>query len=493
MKTLPPENIHTEYKESKKNIPNDMWETVSAFANTEGGNIFLGIKEIKHENGFKEFIPQGVKNIEKQKEDLLNTVKDKSKISIPAFKEKDIKFIKINNKDIIQISVSQAKYNDVPVFLKGDPKKAYIREGERDSLASREELVNMIKNTEETDNFDLLDGFSVKDDLKLIDVQNYKALIYEQTQNEAFLNMDIPEFLFNIGLIKKDRKDGKKKITKAALLLFGKFNSIVEVYHSFLLDFIIKSNSTDADYIDRIVTSNAPNSPENIFGFYTAVSNKINSLIDNKFELSGLVRKDNGEKLIVILREALVNCLVHADYRSKLPTKITFLNDKIIFENAGKMLAPVDEFFLNTGSVTRNDLIFQIFMIAKIGEHTGSGGYRIKNNSDQMKLLTPKIDTSYQKTKLIIWKITEEDIIKTLPEKWQETYKIISEKLIVKYKDLEHLYKNRYEGRNILSAMIDKGLIEKTGKNKGTRYSIPVSSPTGRKIISDYINGLQKL
>ena len=67
---FPDENRHIEYKECSKNeLPKSIWETISSFANTDGGIIFLGVKECKktHEN-----IPVGVKDADKLKTDFLN-------------------------------------------------------------------------------------------------------------------------------------------------------------------------------------------------------------------------------------------------------------------------------------------------------------------------------------------------------------------------------------------------------------------------------------
>lgn len=57
------ENEHIEFKEAKNDFPRDALETISAFANTDGGYLILGYKEIK-EDVFK---PEGVNNIKKVK------------------------------------------------------------------------------------------------------------------------------------------------------------------------------------------------------------------------------------------------------------------------------------------------------------------------------------------------------------------------------------------------------------------------------------------
>ncbi|PAY50373.1 hypothetical protein A8C37_10435 [Ligilactobacillus salivarius] len=488
-----PENIHLEYKESKKQLPSEMWETISAFANTDGGTLFLGVKEIKKDNSPSDFITTGVANSQKLKNDLLDQLKNKNKISFPIVSEEDIEILNNNGHDIIKISVPKASFHNRPIFIKGNIKNTFIREGERDSRATENDLRAIIRDSSGTDNFDLLNNFSIDNDLVITDIQNYRAYLIEKTQDESYNYLNIEEFLYKIGLLRIDRQDGIKKLSKAALLLFGKYNSITDIYHSFFLDFSVKNNLMDANYRDRIYTSDTLGSPNNIISFYFSVVNKITALIQNEFDLnSDLSRKDAGDKLLRSLREALVNSLVHADYQSNLPTKIIFYNHKVEFVNPGQVMVPLSQFFESSDSKTRNDLIFQTFIRAKLGEHTGSGGYTILHTSLDLKLEKPEIDSNPSKTTLTIWKETQEEFIEKLPPHWRETYSVMSKKLIVPFSELKHLYPTRYQGIKILNEMIAANIIEKVGKNKGTRYKIRGDNPIVKHHMDHFIRQLQK-
>jgi len=65
------EGVDLEYKKAKNNLPESFWETYSAFANTNGGKIILGIDE-------KNIDPyQGVNNPQKIRDNLFALVANK--------------------------------------------------------------------------------------------------------------------------------------------------------------------------------------------------------------------------------------------------------------------------------------------------------------------------------------------------------------------------------------------------------------------------------
>ena len=59
-----------EAKEAKSELPKNIWKTVSAFANTSGGWIVLGIKQ-----NDKKFEISGVDNAEKLEQDFQGTLR----------------------------------------------------------------------------------------------------------------------------------------------------------------------------------------------------------------------------------------------------------------------------------------------------------------------------------------------------------------------------------------------------------------------------------
>ena len=71
------ESSQVEYKKAKNDFPKDAWKSYSAFANTTGGYLILGISE----DECKKPVLTGVKDAEKIISDFCSTLGDRSKVS----------------------------------------------------------------------------------------------------------------------------------------------------------------------------------------------------------------------------------------------------------------------------------------------------------------------------------------------------------------------------------------------------------------------------
>ena len=87
------EKVDIECKKAEKNVPKSAYESYSAFANTKGGYIILGVREDKTKTDPKErFIIQGIEDAPKQKEDFWNTING-NKVNINLLTDDDVKIV----------------------------------------------------------------------------------------------------------------------------------------------------------------------------------------------------------------------------------------------------------------------------------------------------------------------------------------------------------------------------------------------------------------
>lgn len=99
-----------EYKSAKGGFPGSFWETFSAFANTQGGVIVLGMKE---KNG--KFTPDGL-----TEEQL--AAHNKSCVSIPLLTERDVEeHVMEDGVRLLVFSIPKAPYYLCPVYLTLNP------------------------------------------------------------------------------------------------------------------------------------------------------------------------------------------------------------------------------------------------------------------------------------------------------------------------------------------------------------------------------------
>lgn len=471
---LEKESKFIEYKAGKGKIPKDLWETYSAFANTSGGKIILGVSEIKS----KKYEITGVEKAELRVEEFWKMVTNPEKVSTNILKESDIEIKTIKGKDVIIINVPEAPYTKKPIYINGHKELCYKRIGEADKKATNEEFKYMIINASDDIDNELLENFDIED-LNKKDVIAYRDLLIENTGDERYIDMPFEDFLKDIGILKRDRKNLNKKsylLTAGGLLFFGKYNSIIDYFPNFQIDYFKKNSVFDVDWLDRISTGDKDFPDMNVFSFYMKTMGKLAQSIENRFNLNENMSRDAFlNDMSVMLREALTNTLVHAYYKDDKPIKIINYNDFWEFYNPGNMRITKEEFIHGRTSKVRNSVISILFRKLGFVERAGSGGPRIFRTVDKYELRSPEINNSDIDTDIKIWKFepmayyqnrddTERKVLEIILQNNYITKTIASENNISEYKF-----------RKSIKKLIDEKIITKKGKGRSVIYELKIT------------------
>ena len=153
------ERVTLECKKSENCVPKSIWETYSAFANTNGGYIILGVEEnLTAERIEDRFHIHGVNNVEQQRKDFWSTI-NSDKVSSCLLKDEDVQVVEYGDRiNLIVIHVPQAIYRDKPVYINGNVYKGtYKRNHEGDYHCEESEVKAMIRDANEDGNVSVAD------------------------------------------------------------------------------------------------------------------------------------------------------------------------------------------------------------------------------------------------------------------------------------------------------------------------------------------------
>lgn len=367
------ERISLECKKAENKLPNSIWETYSAFANTYGGTILLGVIEnLKEQDRSKRFTILGLQDTDKLLRDFWNMLNNKEKVNINLLRDEDVEIIKIDGKEVISIRIPQARYNLRPVYINNNwMTGTYKRNHEGDYHCSDVELRMMFRDANEESNDEQPIEYYTMDDIDNPTLDRYRRRFQTENPEHIWNDLDNKDFLRQLGGYYINRQQQKEGLTMAGLLMFGKGISIRERFSNFRMDYIDKSNlEGDERYSDRLTYDGTWEN--NLYNFMRMVTPRLTRDLPRPFKLEGMQRKDDTP-LHKAVREAFTNSIIHADFMINGILKVEKFDDGLIFTNPGLLKLPLEQIYAGGESKARNQHIQIMLRMIGLGENIGSG------------------------------------------------------------------------------------------------------------------------
>lgn len=389
------ENNRIEAKKALGGLPHSIWETYSAFANTIGGIILLGVEERKD----KSLHPVNLPDPDKLIKEFWDIVNNPNKVSVNILTDKDVSVQDVEGNHIIVIRVPRADRYDKPVYLDDNPMTgSYRRNGEGDYRCTREEVQAMLRDAAvQTQDMRVLDKMG-KDVLDADTIRRYRIRMKNHRPGHVWEELEDGEFLYRLGALGRG-EDGLLHPTAAGLLMFGFEYEIVKEFPYYFLDYR-EQMEDGVRWTDRITSSSGEWSG-NIYDFYFRVYNKIAQDIRVPFKLEGGDRIDDTP-VHKALREALANCMINADYYGRQGVVIVKERSQIVLSNPGGFRIDIEAAKSGGVSDPRNAALIKMFNLVNIGERAGSGIPNIYSVWKKQGWKLPVLSESYDPDRITL-------------------------------------------------------------------------------------------
>ena len=469
------QNIHEKYYvEMKKasELPNAFWESYSSFSNTAGGLIILGVVENTPKNEIR-----GVDNPSKALTSLWDQVSNPNKVNYRNIENQDVNTYDIDGKTVIIVYVKEASEAMKPVYLNGRLENTWIRTGDGDRKATKEEIAAFLRNAQPGQDTLDADGITL-DDLDLDSIITFKERVSKRYPKQKYIEMSNERFLSEIGACYTNKVSGKLIVKRGTLLFLGKVNSIKKLFPHFHLDYFNRKGNNPR-WIDRVSDDEPGDYEINIYNFYNLVYEKIKALLQEAFALDSIQLRIPFSDFDETIRECLVNCLAHADYVQGFPsTKVEAFDGWFRFFNPGKMLVSCQQFISGGDSRPRNEIIMKLFRLLGASERQGFGGPLIYKTALLNDFRRPEIVSDIEHTELKVWNI---DLGDSYPDLLPDEKQIL--RLIVKgtrarsVREISReLNLTEYKVRKAIESLETHKLVVKVGNGPSTKYAVAMES-----------------
>ena len=473
------ERVTLECKKAENSVPKSFWETYSAFANTNGGTVLLGVSEdMMEKDKAKRYEVTGVNDADKICKDLWNTINSNEKVNINLLHNDDVQVANVDGKDIIVINVPRADYSTRPVYINNNlTRGSFKRNHEGDYHCTEQELRMMVRDANEAGNDRMFLEDYTMDDIDIPTLERFRMMFKTNNPEHIWNGLDHKDFLMQLGGYMINRKDHTEGLTMAGLLMFGKGLPIRERFDNLRMDYIDKSNLVgDQRYSDRLTYDGTWEN--NLFNFIRIVIPRLTRDLPRPFSMEGVIRKDDTPQHKAV-REAVTNMIIHADFMLNGILRVEKYDDRFVLTNPGLLKLPIEQIYAGGESKSRNQRMQNMLRMIGYGENLGSGFPLILSAWNEKHWLKPELieQPELMQVKLVLHIENDKNVTKDVTKEISERQMIILD-LIRENKNLtipEMSLKTNVTERTIkrdIANLQELGIISREGGRKDGSWII---------------------
>lgn len=432
--------------EFKRQYIEDIKYAVLAFANTDGGTLYIGIND----DGSVE----GVENPDAVMLQVMNMIRDTIRPDITVAVDCSTELME--NKHVVVLIIQRGVARPYYLANKGiRPAGVYVRQGASSVPASETAILQMIK---ESSGDVYEEARSLNQNLTFKEAEAYfakKHLQFGDAQKRTLQLISADGTYSNLGMLLSDQC-----ISIIKLAVFE--GSKKTVFH------------------DRKELSGS------LFKQLEDAYAYINQFNYTRSEFPGLERVDTRDYPPEAVREALLNAVIHREYGIGGPTLISIFDDRIEFVTIGGLVKGLSLADIKLGvSMLRNKNLANVFYRLHLIEAYGTGLLKIDEcyadcavkpqllaTDNAFKLVLPNINFAAKRVKN--YSLADES--KTASKK-EERYQIVLElarqnSLVTRSMIEKALHVSTSTAVLVLKKMLQLGLLKKYGEGRNVSYSL---------------------
>jgi len=478
------ESVNLDFKKAE-DLSKSLFETVSAFANTNGGSVLLGIYQRKDKT-LKYIGIQAAENQESKirdnfKNKMINLLEEDFQISIMNFKGWDLPIIQIHIKAV-------RDERRKPVYIKnlGMHKGAFIRIGQRDEIMPAYMIDDILMKKMIIDKklprpeLQLVDSSSINDldnDLikKYAKMIKKTGVILHESDTKQFNN-----FLFSKNILIDN------KITKFGMLTFGKEPEKYLPYQAT----VQVSDDTGID----ILKGERGKNKEMFEGDILTLIQETLDWCKTNLPTARVINKDGESKEdiiipITVLREIIVNAFCHKDYTQDEKVVLKIKDKHLTIENPGLLKYDIyhNNFIIPGKTKHQNPLIVKYLFRSILAEGEGKGFTLLLQSCLVGSIDIPIITLDFSGRVLV--EISSQNLFNQEIKTWLETKKHL---IKVSLNDTDKkLIAYLYKAHDLIRS--EKFIINLSEECLNRKQKISLTKLLQNKIIKEEILGSTKI